>query len=74
MLFRSSSEAERLFVAGREAGYFGSDDELVSACRAWLADDRRRLSVAEAGWQRVQSGHTHADRLIHLLDLAGLPK
>lgn len=72
MLHESSPEAERLFAPDREAGYFGTDDELVSACRRWLADDARRRAVAEAGWRRAQTGHAHADRLRQILRLAGV--
>lgn len=74
MLHEASPEAERLFAADREAAYFGSDDELIDACRRWLADEARRRDVAEAGWRRAQTGHAHAARLRHILDLAGLAK
>jgi len=73
MLHEASPEAERLFAPDREAGYFRTDDELVSACRIWLADDARRKAVADAGWRRAQTGHAHADRLRHVLRLAGVP-
>jgi spore maturation protein CgeB len=74
MLHEASAEAERLFASGREAAYFGTDDDLVSACRSWLADDTRRQDVAAAGWRRAQTGHTHADRVSQILKLAGFPK
>lgn len=73
MLHESSPEAERLFAPDREAAYFGSDDDLVAACRRWLADDAGRKSVAKAGWQRTRAGHTHADRLQTVLQRLGLP-
>jgi spore maturation protein CgeB len=64
MLHERSDEAERLFVPDREAAFFTTDDELVAACRRWLADEPGRRTVAEAGYARLQSGaHTHADRL-----------
>lgn len=63
MLHERSAEAERLFRPDQEAGYFGDDDDLVSACRVWLANEQRRQVVAEAGWQRAQQGHAHIDRL-----------
>lgn len=73
MLHEASPEAERLFAADREAGYFGSDDDLVRACRSWLADDGRRQSVAEAGWRRAREGHSHADRLRRILEVLASP-
>ncbi len=72
MLHEASPEAERLFARDTEAGYFSGDDELVKACRSWLADDERRGAVAAAGRRRAQTGHTHADRLRLILRLAGL--
>lgn len=67
MLHERSPEAERLFATDREAAYFGSDDDLASACRRWLADEAGRRQVAEAGWRRAQDGHTHADRMRAIL-------
>jgi len=63
MLHERSAEAEALFAPDREAAYFGNDEELAESCRRWLADETARAAVAEAGWHRAQSGHTHADRL-----------
>lgn len=62
MLHERSPEAERLFAPDREAAYFASDEDLVAACRRWLADEAGRRAVAEAGWTRAQQGHQHAER------------
>lgn len=72
MLHERSTEAERLFAPDREAAYFGSDEELVPVCRRWMADEAGRVAVAEAGRRRAQAGNTHADRLRHILRLAGV--
>lgn len=72
MLHERSPEAERLFAPDREASYFGSDDELISACRLWLADDEGRKRVALAGWRRAQDGNTHADRIRTILNALNL--
>jgi len=72
MLHEASPEAERLFAPNQEAAYFTTDDDLVHACRSWLEDEARRREVAAAGLRRAQSGHTHADRITHILTLAGL--
>lgn len=72
MLHERSVEAERLFAPNREAGFFGDDEELLAACKSWLADEPRRQAVAAAGWQRAQQGHGHADRLRTVLAALGL--
>ncbi len=69
----NSAEAERLFAPDREAAFFGSNEDLIDACRRWLADDTRRRAVADAGYERVRSGgHTHSDRLRMILHQLGL--
>ncbi len=74
MLHERSPEAERLFAPDREAAYFNSDEELVAACRHWLANDAQRRAVAEAAWCRAQAGYTHADRMRTVLRALNLAR
>lgn len=71
MLHERSAEMTGLLRADHEAAYFGSDDELVSQCRRWLADDAGRAAIAAAGLERVRSlGLSHAQVLGRILDTA----
>jgi spore maturation protein CgeB len=73
MLHEHSREAERMFAPDREAAFFGTDEEMVACCRRWLADESARRTVADAGYERVRSGHnTHADRMRTVFGALGI--
>jgi len=70
MLHERNPEICRIFAENEEAGYFGSDDELVDACRAFLGDDQRRRQIAAAGHRRVTTvPFRHQDRLALILSV-----
>lgn len=71
MLHERNHEIGRMFAENEEAAYFDGDDELVDACRAYLADESRRGLVAAGGHRRVTSNpFRHHDRLALILRTA----
>jgi spore maturation protein CgeB len=71
MLHERNAEIAALFGEDREAGYFGSDDELIAACRRWLSDGDARAAVARAGHDRARKvGLSHDDMIAAVLDAA----
>ncbi|MEO5374900.1 MAG: glycosyltransferase [Alphaproteobacteria bacterium] len=71
MMHERNDEIAALFTEDREAAFFGSDDELVSQCRRWLADDEGRRRVALDGRTRVQTDdHTHRAQVSRILAAA----
>lgn len=68
MLGERTAEHQRLFEEGREAEYFGSDEELLRKTRAYLADDAARTRIARAGHERCRTDdYTHHGRLEYML-------
>jgi len=73
MLAERTPEHLDLYKDGLEAGYFDSPDELVDKVRYYLAHEQERKNIAEAGRRRVVAGgHTYKDRLIQMLQAAGM--
>lgn len=73
MLAERTPEHESLFTEGVEAEFFSSFDELASKCRAYLADDVARASVAMRGHRRCErDGYTNAARIAQALDNLGI--
>jgi spore maturation protein CgeB len=71
MMHERNSEICGLFEEGKEAVFFGDDDELLDNCRNWLAAGPDRDNVAAAGRKRVLAGgHSHAERLQQILEAA----
>jgi spore maturation protein CgeB len=71
MLHERNAEITDLFAEDRAAAYFGSDDELVAACRRWLADGEGRARVASAGHDHARAaGLAHDDMIAAVLDAA----
>lgn len=68
MLHESSEELSSLLRPGVEAAYFANDDELISACRYWLANVTARRAVAAAALQRVRAlGLSHHETVSRIL-------
>jgi spore maturation protein CgeB len=72
MLADRSQEHLEFFEEGREAEFFGSDDEYLDKLRFYLANDDARKRVAIAGHDRcMRSGYSYDDRIRHvMLELA----
>ena len=68
MLAERSDEHRRLFVEGIEAEFFASPGELVEKTRFYLANEDRRVAVAQAGRRRcLESDYTHLNRVRFML-------
>lgn len=68
MLAERTDEHRALFEEGREAEFFGGDDELLDKTRYYLAHDEARRRIAAAGRQRcLRSGYSNLDRMRSML-------
>jgi len=68
MLAERTSEHLDLFEEGREAEFFGSQEELCAKVRYYLAHEDERRQIAAAGRKKcVSSGYSHHDRLAYML-------
>ena len=71
MMHERNTEICGLFEEGKEAVFFGDDDELLEQCRYWLAASAERKKIASAGRARVLGdGHSHPERLRQILEAA----
>ncbi len=69
MLAERSDEHLELFEEGKEAEFFGTDDECLSKINYYLENAEKRKSIAQAGYSRcVNSKYSYHDRLKLLLD------
>ncbi len=75
MLAERTDEHADLFAEGREASFFGDDNELIDQCRHYLTHDEDRLRVARAGLARcISSGYSNDARMRDMLrHIAALP-
>jgi spore maturation protein CgeB len=70
MLHERNGEIMDLLAEGTEAAYFGNDDELIEACRYWLANDGAREKIARNGHDNiVRNGYRHDDRIAYILEM-----
>jgi len=68
---------EEFFVPGKEIGLFRDEDEMVEKVRYYLAHDRERRAIADAGRLRTLSSYTnqHAyQRLFRMIAERGGPR
>jgi len=71
MLAERSEEHSRLFVEGKEAEFFASDEELIDKCKFYLAHDAARQAIAANGLARcVAGGYSNTARMREMLAAA----
>jgi spore maturation protein CgeB len=70
MLAERTGEHLRLFEEGKEAAYFGSNEELLEKVRYYLNHEVERSAIASAGRKRcLDSGYSHHERLKYMLSV-----
>jgi len=64
MLSQRTDDLLTLYEENKEAVFFSSSEELVDKARYYLAHDRERQRIAEAGWRRcITSGYDIYSRM-----------
>ncbi|PMP11312.1 hypothetical protein BCS93_08860 [Vibrio breoganii] len=73
MLAERTEEHRDLFIEGKEAEFFSSDEELVDKIKFYLDNDSARLSVAKSGFNKcIRAGYDNKSRLKKILVELGL--
>ena len=68
MLAERTEEHLSNFVEGKEAEFFGSQEELIEKARFYLGHPEERQRIAQAGYERcVKSGYSNHERLKWML-------
>jgi spore maturation protein CgeB len=68
MAAERTAEHLALFVEGKEAVFFRSNDELIEKCRYYLDHPEERMRIAAAGRQRcLSAGYSNHDRMKAML-------
>jgi spore maturation protein CgeB len=71
MLAERTGEHLELFIEGKEAEFFSTDDELVTKVKYYLEHDSERAEIAAAGRRRcLASGYSNEARLREVLKYA----
>lgn len=75
MLAERTDEHSALFEEGKEADFFGSDEELIDKVHFYLARPEQRQRIAAAGRRRcLESGYSNHDRMNTMLNVALTPR
>jgi len=68
MLAERNEENVYVFAEGKEAEYFGSQEELLDKVKYYLGHDQERERIAQAGRERcLKSGYSYQERLKQML-------
>lgn len=68
LLHERNELVERYFEEGKEAEFFGSDEEALAKCLEYLEHPERRARIAASGQQRCETtGYSEIDRVRELL-------
>jgi spore maturation protein CgeB len=74
MLAERTDEHRELFEEGREAEFFGDDDELLDKIRFYLARPALREAIARAGLERcVRGGYSNEARMAWMMARVPVP-
>lgn len=69
MLAERTKEHQMLFEEGKEAEFFGSNEELLEKCRYYLEHEEERLQITKAGLNRCkESGYSNLETLRKILN------
>jgi spore maturation protein CgeB len=75
MLSEYTDDLATLFREGEEADFFRNPEELITKIKIYITDDRRRRTVAEAGFNKVYNdGHDVISRMRQVLVWANKTK
>ena len=70
MLAERTSEHQAMFTEGKEAEFFSSNEELLSKCRYYLAHEKERQEIAQAGYRRcITSDYSNEGMIRHVLNV-----
>lgn len=68
MLAERTNEHMGLFEEGKEAEFFGTDEELLAKVKYYLEHEKERLRIALAGRERcLKNGYSYRERLKEIL-------
>ena len=61
------TQIEQIFIEGKEIVYFDSLDDLIEKVNYYSSNEKERLAIANAGFQKVSKYHTATARVKSLL-------
>jgi len=69
MLAERTKRHSELFEDGKEAAFFGSDEEMLVLVKKYLSNEETRQKIAKAGRQKIlKSGREHKEQLREMLN------